>query len=120
MDGIVQLSLLHNRYGRCEVPGLPELDQALISPASVFSSPDEVVRHPLMTIECKREILWRWAWDEYLLDIADGEGMPEGAPSRLPEVKAALRLLDMEWRPDPAAPAAFIVAYRCEGQALAA
>jgi hypothetical protein len=120
MGGIVQLSLLHNRYGRCEVPGLPELDRALVNPACVFGSPDEVVRHPLLTIDCKREILWRWAWDEYLLDLAGEDGMPEGEPSRLPEVKAALRLLNMEWRPDPAAPAAFIVQYRREDQALAA
>jgi len=120
MSGIVQLSLLHNLYGRCEVTGLPELDRAFVNPASVFGSPDEVVRHPLLTIDCKREILWRWAWDEYLLDLANEEGMPEGEPSRLPEVKAALRLVNMEWSPDPAAPAAFIVRYRREDQALAA
>lgn len=120
LSGIVQFSMLHNRYGGCEVPGSPELDRAFVNPASVFGSPDEVVRHPLLTIDCKREILWRWAWDEYLLDLANEEGMPEGEPSRLPEVKAALRLLNMEWSPDPAAPAAFIVPYRREDQALAA
>jgi hypothetical protein len=120
MNGIVHLSLLHNRYGRCDVPGLPELERAFFSPASVFTSPDEVLRHPLLTVDCKREILWRWAWDEYLLDLANVDGMPEGEPSRLAEVRAALRLVNMEWSPDPAAPAAFIVHYRCDGQPLAA
>jgi hypothetical protein len=31
--------------------------------------------------------------------------MPEGEPPRLPEVKAALRRLNIEWSPDPVAPA---------------
>ena len=69
----------------------------------MFASPDDVVRHPRLSIDCKREILWRWAWDEYLLDLALADGMPEGEPPRLPEVKAALRLLSIEWSPDPAA-----------------
>jgi len=120
VDGIVQLSLLQNRYGRCDTPDMPELDRAFINPASVFGSPDDVVRHPLLTLDCKREILWRWAWDEYLLDLAHADGMPEGEPSRLPEVKAALRVLNAEWSPDPAAPAAFIVSYMRDGQRLAA
>jgi hypothetical protein len=80
----------------------------------------QVVRHPLLTIDCKREILQRWAWDEYLLDLANAEGMPEGEPSRLDEVKAALRLVTRERSPDSAAPAAFIVPYHWDETALAA
>ncbi len=102
------------------VPGLPDLEKAFINPACVFGSPTDVVRHPLLTLDCKREILWRWAWDEYLLDLAHADGMPEGEPSRLPEIKAALRLVNSEWSPDPAAPAAFVVEYRREGMALVA
>ncbi len=79
-----------------------------------------MVRHPLLTIECKREVLWRWAWDEYLLDLAVADGMPEGEPSRLPEVKAALRLLDTEWSPDPAALRMSIPRLEQHGLALAA
>ncbi|MXQ11916.1 NADH dehydrogenase ubiquinone Fe-S protein 4 [Microvirga makkahensis] len=120
MSGIVRLSLLQNRYGRCDTPVMPELDRAFVNPASVFGSPDDVLRHPLLTLDCKREILWRWAWDEYLLDLADTDGMPEGQPSRLPEVRAALRCLDAEWSPDPAAPAAFVVSYVRDGRRLAA
>ena len=103
-SAIIWLPWLHaNGHGR-EVRDLPDLDRALLTPASVFASPDEVVRHPRLTIDCKREILWRWAWDEYLLDLALADGMPEGEAPRLPEVRAALRRLNIEWSPDPAAP----------------
>ena len=104
-SAIVWLAWLQANARRREDRALPDLDRALVTPASVFASPDDVVRHPRLTIDCKREILWRWAWDEYLLDLALADGMPEGEPPRLPEVKAALRLLNIEWSPDPAAPA---------------
>jgi hypothetical protein len=111
---------LRDRASRLATPFLPDLDRAFINPASVFDTPHDVVRHPLLTIDCKREILQRWAWDEYLLDLADAEGMPEGKPSRLDEVKVALRLVTRERSPDPAAPAAFIVSYNWDETALAA
>jgi hypothetical protein len=120
MGTVVWLSWLQDRYGRCDVPHLPELDRALINPAAVFGSPADVVHHPLLTLDCKREILWRWAWDEYLLELANADGMPEGEPSRLSEVKAALRLVNQEWSPDPAAPAAFVIRYQHVREALAA
>jgi hypothetical protein len=111
---------LHAGGRRREVWDLPDLDHALVTPASVFASPDDVVRHPRLTIDCKREILWRWAWDEYLLDLALADGMPEGEPPRLPEVKAALRLLNIEWSPDPVAPAMPIPQFEHHALCLAA
>jgi len=117
---VVRLSGLRRRSGLRTVPGLPDLDRALVNPAAIFRSPEEVVRHPLMTLGCKREILWRWAWDEYLLDLALADGMPEGEPSRLAEVKMALRLLGEDWSPDPAAPASRTVCYQQDGFPLAA
>jgi hypothetical protein len=90
---IIWLPWLHANGCQRKAHALPDLDRALATPASVFASPDDVVRHPRLTIDCKREILWRWAWDEYLLDLALTDGMPEGEPPRLPEVKAALRLV---------------------------
>jgi hypothetical protein len=113
-------SWLRERASQQDAPLLPDLDRAFVNPASVFDTPDDVVRHPLLTIDCKREILQRWAWDEYLLDLANADGMPEGEPSRLDEVKAALRLVTKEHSPDPAAPAAFIVQYHRDEIALAA
>ncbi len=113
-------SWLRDHSGRQDASFLPDLDRAFVTPASIFGTPHEVVRHPLLTIDCKREILQRWAWDEYLLDLANAEGMTEGEPSRLDEVKAALRLVNEERSPDPAAPAAFIVPYHWDEIALAA
>ena len=117
---IVWLPLLHTHQERCDVAGPPDLDRALVNPASVFPSPQDVVRHPLLSLDCKREVLCRWAWDEYLLDLALVDGMPEGEPSRLPEVRAALRTLNIEWSPDPAAPAMAIPRYDRGGISLAA
>jgi hypothetical protein len=113
-------SWLRDRSSRKDAPLLPDLDRAFVNPVSVFGSPHDVVRHPLLTIDCKREILQRWAWDEYFLDLAEAEGMPEGEPSQLDEVQAALRLVTRERSPDPAAPAAFIVPYHWDETALAA
>jgi hypothetical protein len=75
---------------------LPQgLERAMINPAAVFGLPDEVVSHPGLGIGQKWEILRRWAWDEYLLDVAADEAMP--APetaSRLDEVKTAMLQLE--------------------------
>jgi len=117
---IVWLAQLREQSRRCDLSGLPELDRALVNPAAVFRSPEDVVCHPLLSLDCKRGVLWRWAWDEYLLDLALADGMPGGEPSQLAEVKAALRLLGQEWSPDPAAPAARPVRYEQHGLSLAA
>ncbi len=101
-------------------PRMPDLERALIVPASVFRSPEEVVHHPMLSLGRKREILRRWAWDEYLIEVAQGEGMPDGPPSRLDEVKLALLGLEDEWRPHPAAPAAFLPRYDVDRSLLAA
>ncbi|MES0135838.1 hypothetical protein NKJ88_12910 [Mesorhizobium sp. M0016] len=43
----------------------------------------------------KRAVLKNWAWNEYLIDLATAEGMPENArPSRLDEVQLALLALE--------------------------
>jgi len=117
---VVRLAPLRDRHRRCDPLGPPALDRAFVNPAAVFRSPEEVVRHPLLSLGCKREILWRWAWDEYLLDLALADGMPEGEPSQLAEVKAALRHLGQEWSPDPAAPASRAVRYEQHDLSLAA
>lgn len=91
----LSLALAHARYGRCDLSATPDLERALINPAAVFAAPSEVVSHPGLTSACKREILTRWAWDEYLLQLATEEAMPEGRePSRLDEVRTALLALN--------------------------
>ncbi|HJE25940.1 MAG TPA: ETC complex I subunit [Methylorubrum populi] len=86
---------------------LPDWERALANPAAVFATPWEIVDHPRLETECKRELLRRWGWDEYLKEVAAAEGMAEGESSRLDEVKAALLSLDEAWRPKPVTPAAF-------------
>ncbi|SFM58674.1 NADH dehydrogenase ubiquinone Fe-S protein 4 [Methylobacterium pseudosasicola] len=86
-------------------PDGPDLERALVNPAAVFATPAAVLDHPRMLREGKREILRRWAWDEYLKEVAAAEGMAEGEPSQLEAVKAALLALGETWRPKPSAPA---------------
>ncbi|QEX23257.1 hypothetical protein FRZ61_31930 [Hypericibacter adhaerens] len=96
------ITALRAPYGSCDRSGMPDLDRALINPAAVFRSPREVVEHPHLTAASKRELLARWAWDEYLLQLASDEAMPEGRePSRLDEIKCAL--LSLKERDTPLA-----------------
>ncbi|MDR7040535.1 hypothetical protein J2X36_005318 [Methylobacterium sp. BE186] len=99
---------------------LPDLERAFVNPAAVFRRPADVLDHPRLMRGCKREILRRWAWDEYLKEIAAGEGMIEGEPSRLDEVKVALLRLGETWRPKPFAPAAAASVLLQDVEALAA
>ncbi|WP_262029571.1 ETC complex I subunit [Microvirga sp. Mcv34] len=88
------LGWMDAQYGVAAVGRRPDLDQALVDPASVFASPDEVVHDPSLSPDDKREILRRWAWDEWLLEVAADESPAPGKPSRYDEVKAALLMLD--------------------------
>lgn len=99
---------------------LPDVERALINPAAVFAEPRAVLGHPSLMKTCKQEILRRWAWDEYLIEVAAGEGMEGDAPSRLAEVKAALLSLGEVWRPKPSAPAAAVPLLQQEEDLLAA
>jgi len=88
------LAWMQSQYGECELPSVPDLARALVNPAAVFRSPDDVLRHPVLDVRCRRRILQQWAWDEYLMEVATDEAMPDAAPSRLAEVKAALAKLE--------------------------
>lgn len=88
------LAWLDPRYGLAAVGRRPDLDRALVNPPAVFTSPQEVLHDPSLTLDDKREILRRWAWDAWLLEVAAEEAMAEGEPPRLDEVKAALGTLD--------------------------
>ena len=70
---------------------LARSDTALLEPANVLVGPAELIT--------------RLAEQE----VAAAEGMSEGEPSRLEEVKAALLRLGETWRPKPFAPAAAVV-----------
>jgi len=82
------------QYGIGAVGRRPDLDRALVNPAAVFASPREVLHDPGLTLADKREVLRRWAWDAWLLELAAEEAMAAGEPSRYEEVRAALLALD--------------------------
>jgi hypothetical protein len=88
------LGWMDAQYGVAAVGRRPDLDQALIDPASVFASPFEVVHDPGLPLEDKREILRRWAWDEWLLEVEAGESPAPGKSSRYDNVKSVLLMLD--------------------------
>src|SRR5687768_16381814 len=66
---VIWVSSLRSAKRRDEVSRAPDLERALINPAAAFRSPGEVVHHPMLSLGRKREILRRWAWDEYLIEV---------------------------------------------------
>jgi len=67
-----------------------DLEQALLDPGSVFSSPEELRDHRGLTCEQKIEILRRWAYDASELAVAEEEGMIGGESSQLARVISVL------------------------------
>jgi CBS domain-containing protein len=65
------------------------LRAALLDPAAVFSSPEEVERDARLSLEDKLAILKSWEEDAHELAVAEDENMGGGEPSRLGEVVAA-------------------------------
>jgi len=88
------LAWMQSQHSEWELPSVPDLERALVNPAAVFRAPEDVLLHPVLDLDCKRRILQQWAWDEYLMEVASEEAMPDAAPSRLAEVKAALAKLE--------------------------
>lgn len=74
--------------------GDAEIEKALISPASVFDAPSEVIETPALARLMKIEILKRWELDARALQRATEENMGGGEPSSLDAVNAALAILD--------------------------
>ena len=80
-----------------------EYEDALLDPASVFASPEEVVGRTDLTKDQKVEILRRWEYDASEIAVAEEEGMADGKPLLLHRVLEALDTLtggiDVEHRP---------------------
>ena len=78
-----------------------DLDQARLDPASVFSTPHEVIAAKGLTEEDKKSILSRWEEDADALLRATDEGMPveHRSPGELLRaVHEAMQLLDRSER----------------------
>lgn len=67
-----------------------DYDKALLDPASVFASPEEVPDRADLTKDQKIEILRRWQYDESEVAVAEEEGMVGGRPLMLRRVLLAL------------------------------
>ncbi len=65
------------------------LKAALLDPAAVFRSPDQIEHDPTLSREDKLAILESWEADARELAVAEEENMAGGEPSRLDEVVAA-------------------------------
>ena len=74
--------------------GCAEIEQALISPAAIFDSPQEVVESAALTKIMKIELLKRWELDARALQRATEENMSGGEASQIDAVNDALMLLD--------------------------
>lgn len=97
LAGYLSLAWMQRQYRLGGPTGLIDLDRALLDPAAVFTEPSDVLADPSLTLQNKRDILQRWAWDEYLVQLATDEAMPETtAPSRLDQVKSALLELERD------------------------
>jgi starvation-inducible DNA-binding protein len=53
-----------------------EIEKAMLAPASVFASPEEVLEDPELSSEQKIEVLLRWEYDAAEGSVAVEEGMP--------------------------------------------
>ncbi|TAK80412.1 MAG: hypothetical protein EPO20_28990 [Betaproteobacteria bacterium] len=66
------------------------LEQALVDPASVFATPEDVAAHAGLTREQKIEILKLWEYDACEAEVATEEGMPGGDGDLLRRILLAL------------------------------
>lgn len=76
-----------------------QLDKALVDPAAVFTTPDEVVTAEGLSTDQRIRILRRWEYDALELTVADDENMPGDSTPLLEKVLAALHRLG--YTPDP-------------------
>lgn len=75
------------------VPVELDLDHALLDPADVFSTPEDVLAHNGLTHSQKVEVLRRWAYDASEYAVALEEGMPGDESDLLVRVVRALHEL---------------------------
>ncbi len=69
---------------------------ALITPASLFKTPSEVVSCVDLSKAEKAAVLKQWEIDARLLQVASEEGMSGGELNQLAEVKKAQKLLGVD------------------------
>lgn len=81
-----------------------DLEKALVDPAAVFSTPEEVVTAEGLNTEDRIRILRRWEYDALEMTVADDENMPGDTTPLLDQVLAALHSLGYSANPDDVPP----------------
>lgn len=71
-----------------------DYDRALLSPASIFATPEDVIKEKSLSVRQKKEILYRWEHDAKLLQTAADENMGGGERANLGQVQEALRKIE--------------------------
>lgn len=80
----------------------PRIQQALLHPASVFATPEEVAAAADIPQDLKIEILRRWEYDIREQEVAQEENMPGAPRMPLERVLRALLALGEEGEDRPA------------------
>jgi hypothetical protein len=73
---------------------MTDIEKAWLDPASVFKTPEEVIKSEELSREQKIEILRRWEYDARELQVAEEEGMIGTNADILGEIMRALLQLD--------------------------
>jgi hypothetical protein len=76
------------------------LEEALLSPSAVFTSPSEVLHAPGLSDADRRKILEQWKLDADRLEDSASENMTGGERSHLSDVSKALTALEQKNRAD--------------------
>ncbi|MBR0661964.1 hypothetical protein [Neoroseomonas oryzicola] len=71
----------------------PDIERALLDPAAVFATPEEVRDHRALSREQKIEILQRWEYDAADISVAVEEGMPGAEETLLRRITLALQAI---------------------------
>jgi hypothetical protein len=70
-------------------------DLAPHSVTACYANPNEILKSPKLSRQQKRELLCKWAFDAYRVEVTEAGGIPPCSPSRLDEVIDALVELDV-------------------------
>ena len=70
-------------------------DRAPYSVTACYANPSEILKSPKLSRQQKRELLCKWAFDAYRVEVTETGGIPPCSPSRLDEVIDALIDLDV-------------------------
>jgi len=81
-----------------------DLDRALLDPAALFATPEEVRDHPTLARDQKVLILRRWKYDASELQVAAEEGMGGGEDPHLARISRVLESLAEGDELEPAPP----------------